>query len=218
MQIDEETEFSFISKAGVEGREILEIGCGDGRLSFRLAKAAKKLIALDPDPEKIKIAKTRTPADLAAKIRFEVGRGEKLGFATHSFDIVVYSLSFHHVERQYDALVEARRVLRPDGTLLIYEPLADGQMQRLFLLFEKEADALAEVYETIEKAGPLFSSLKKTCFSIDWTFRDSADLMDYFSKAYGEKAVMEQKDAILSIAGMPPLVLEDRLVLFEMRT
>lgn len=217
MQIDEETEFSFISKEGVRGREILEIGCGDGRLSFRLAGAAKKVIALDPDPEKIELAKNRTPLTLASKLKFEVGRGETLGFADHSVDTVLYSLSFHHIERQHDALMEARRVLRLGGTILVYEPLASGQMQRLFLLFEDELDALGQVYETIEKAGRLFSSVKKTRFSIGWKFQDSNDLLGYFSKSYGEKAVSKKKDTVLDIAGGPPLVLEDELILFELR-
>src|SRR5712692_1716100 len=50
------------------GKDILEIGCGDGRITFSYAGMARKIVAIDPLPESIKIAKEQTPRGLSRKL------------------------------------------------------------------------------------------------------------------------------------------------------
>ncbi|MCX6776297.1 MAG: class I SAM-dependent methyltransferase [Candidatus Micrarchaeota archaeon] len=222
MWIDEDSEFMNISGPDLCDKEILEVGCGDGRLSVRFAEIAKRLVAVDPNEEKLRKARKRLQN--YPEVRFEAGGGEKLQFPSHSFDIVFYSLSFHHLplNRQYDAILEAKRVLKRKGKLFIYEPIAAGQMQSLFLLFEDEFDELMEVYKTVQKAEAeaVFQSIKKKGFSINWKFDSIDDLSEFFQREYGEKAVMAKKPEILAILkgqrDTKPIVLEDRLMLIEL--
>ena len=54
----------------LEGRRILEIGCGKGRLTFPLAEIANHITAIDPGAEDIQHALEATPDHLKGKIDF----------------------------------------------------------------------------------------------------------------------------------------------------
>lgn len=72
-------------------KEVLEIGCGEGRLTFQFAGMAKRVMAIDPESEDVKIAKRGVRKNLAKKVTFRVGRGEELTFPNESFDNVFYT-------------------------------------------------------------------------------------------------------------------------------
>ena len=145
-------------------------------------------------------------------------------FPGESFDAVFYSLSFHHlpIESQYDAILEAKRVLRHNGKLLIYEPIANGQVQSLFLIFEKELDQLMEVSRTVNKAETegIFQTIKIKNFSITWKFEESYELLDFFKKEYGDNMVNEKKHEVFELLkgqiSSKPIILEDKLKLMEL--
>ena len=74
------------------GKRILEIGCGDGLLTLRLASLRPASIeALDPDPQRIRLARKDQPARYGKRIAYHVGHAENLKYPARSFDIVVFS-------------------------------------------------------------------------------------------------------------------------------
>jgi ubiquinone/menaquinone biosynthesis C-methylase UbiE len=73
-------------------KKVLEIGCGDGRLTLRLAILRPKLThAIDPNPDLIRLARKNLPSELSKEIRYKVGSAGKLKYPSKSFDIVVFS-------------------------------------------------------------------------------------------------------------------------------
>ena len=70
---------------------VMEIGCGEGRLTRRLARLGAIVHANDPDAGLIAKAKRNVPRSFAKRIRFRVGQAEKLNHASKTFDIVVFS-------------------------------------------------------------------------------------------------------------------------------
>jgi len=80
--------------AALDGARVLEIGCGDGRLTFRYAAAARSVTAIDPSEQAIVRARRAMPADLAARVRFEVGSALELDQPPASFDVALFSHSF----------------------------------------------------------------------------------------------------------------------------
>ncbi len=75
-----------------EGKRVLEIGCGDGRLTLRLAAFQPKHIeALDPDPNRIRLARKNLPARYGRRIAFHVGQAEKLRYPAEAFDTVIFA-------------------------------------------------------------------------------------------------------------------------------
>lgn len=74
------------------GKRVLEIGCGDGRLTLRLAALNPEAIeALDPDKNLIRMARKHLPARFAEKVRYHTGTAGKLKYPANAFDIVVFS-------------------------------------------------------------------------------------------------------------------------------
>jgi len=108
-----------------KNKDILEIGCGDGRLSIKYAGKARHVTAIDPNDESIATARRNLPKNLATKISFAVRRGEELGdYRSESFDIVFFSWSLccTDIPVMGRALDEAWRVLRRGGTLINLQP------------------------------------------------------------------------------------------------
>ncbi len=77
----------------LEGMRVLEIGCGDGRLTFRYAPRVASVLAVDSDPASIREARAATPPDVAERIRFEVMDAAALDVPQHEFDLVFFSWS-----------------------------------------------------------------------------------------------------------------------------
>lgn len=107
-----------------EDSDVLEIGCGSGRLTFQYAALAKSVVAIDPSAKAIAQAKNSTPKNLARRLNFHVGRGERLSFPNESFDLAFFtwSLCCTDIPAMGKALDEAWRVLRQKGMLANIQP------------------------------------------------------------------------------------------------
>lgn len=75
------------------GARVLEIGCGRGRLTRRLAGTVHSLVSIDSSPAEVARAGRLMPARLREKVHFEVGSAETLPFRDQSFQVVVLSWS-----------------------------------------------------------------------------------------------------------------------------
>jgi SAM-dependent methyltransferase len=107
-----------------DGARVLEVGCGPGHLSARLAHHGFDVTGLDLDPAMIAHAQANT--DRAAnrggrQPSFLVGDVAALAFPDRSFDLVVSTLSMHHWADPAAALAEIGRVLRPGARALIWD-------------------------------------------------------------------------------------------------
>lgn len=104
------------------GHRVLDLGCGPGAVALRVADQHPEasVIGMDPDPDVL--GRARGKAERAGLgVVFQPGFAEDLPFDDDSFDRVVSSLAFHHIDgaRQLEAAAEVRRVLRPDGLAVI---------------------------------------------------------------------------------------------------
>jgi SAM-dependent methyltransferase len=103
----------------VEGRSVLDVGCGDGTLvlAFRAAGAA---IAAGCDPDASMIAKAAESApDKGVRTAFLRGRIENLPFRDRTFDIVTAVTVLNFVPERVRAVQEMARVLKPGGRAVI---------------------------------------------------------------------------------------------------
>jgi 2-polyprenyl-3-methyl-5-hydroxy-6-metoxy-1,4-benzoquinol methylase len=66
-----ETQMLFLTAGSLEGLRVLEIGCGDGRLTRRYAEAAAHVTAIDPNAEKIARAQAELPEALHERINYQ---------------------------------------------------------------------------------------------------------------------------------------------------
>lgn len=90
------------------GERVLDLGCGDGQLTSRIAEAGASVVGVDASPEMAAAAHAR---GLAA----EVAMAERLPHESGVFDAVFSNAALHWVRDQDAMLREVRRVLRPGG-------------------------------------------------------------------------------------------------------
>lgn len=104
------------------GMRILDLACGPGNLSRRLASAVApggEVVGVDLAPGMIDVARSRG----IRNARFELMDIEELGFADASFDAAACGHGLQFVPHLARALSEARRVLRPGSTLAASVPV-----------------------------------------------------------------------------------------------
>jgi ubiquinone/menaquinone biosynthesis C-methylase UbiE len=79
--------------APVDGLRVLELGCGDGRLTFQFAGTAASVVAVDPDEERVANARRSLPADLQEKVSFAVAGAAEVKAPRRRFELALFSWS-----------------------------------------------------------------------------------------------------------------------------
>ena len=114
-----------IARVAPRGTAVLEVGCGSGALSLRLAADhGLAVTAVDVDPDEIRRARekaARTGSDGRAKPQFVVADVARMPFDDASFDLVVSTFSMHHWDDKAGGLAEIWRVLRPGSRALVWD-------------------------------------------------------------------------------------------------
>ena len=90
----EQNETRFLRQfVDVTGKRVLEIGCGEGRLTWRYAAASLSTVGVDPDTDALRVATYDRPIDLANKVHFASAKAEQLPFHKETFDIAILAWS-----------------------------------------------------------------------------------------------------------------------------
>jgi ubiquinone/menaquinone biosynthesis C-methylase UbiE len=121
-------------------------------VTFFLADRPAALIAIDPDPAAIEEARR-----VVTGVDFRIGSGEKLDFPNRWFDLVLFTLSLHHQDSKR-ALQEAQRVLKKDGEILVIEPDAEGEVERVFAVVHNEDAAKQAAQQRPAQAAKILAA------------------------------------------------------------
>lgn len=103
----------------VAGKRVLDIASGEGYGSHLLAEAAAHVTGVDIAPEVVEHAKVRYAAD---NVDFRQGDCAAIPLPDASVDVVVSFETIEHHDKHRDMIAEIKRVLRPDGLLIISSP------------------------------------------------------------------------------------------------
>jgi SAM-dependent methyltransferase len=106
---------------------ILDLGCGDGQLTERLAASGAQLTGVDLSPQMIAAARARG-------VDAREGSAESLPFADRSFDAVFSNAALHWVRNQDAMMAEVRRVLKPGGRF-VAEMAGHGNLAAMRVAF-----------------------------------------------------------------------------------
>ncbi|WP_187331505.1 MULTISPECIES: class I SAM-dependent methyltransferase [unclassified Mesorhizobium] len=122
--------------------------CGTGSFARQLAAEGAYVTAIDPGVDAIRAATAAVP-----QVSFLKGVAEALPFDEATFDIAVM-IRAPPRSRNGDAaaLREAGRVVRPDGVVIIIEPLPTGNFFSVLLLIEDETVVRQAAQRAIETA------------------------------------------------------------------
>ena len=90
----ERNETKYLHKfADFAGKRILEIGSGEGRLTWQYAKETRLTLGIDLDPDALRVATIDRPSDMENKVYFSRAMSEQLPFSKETFDIAVLAWS-----------------------------------------------------------------------------------------------------------------------------
>jgi len=125
---------AYIAFAGVkDGDRVLDVGTGTGALASALeaATTSSEIVGIDPSAGFINYAKKNVKSGRAS---FEVGDAQALRFADESFDQTMALLVMNFVPDHNKAIVEMRRVTRPQGVVsaCVWDYNAGMEMLRFF--------------------------------------------------------------------------------------
>lgn len=138
----------------LQGRTIIDVGCGNGGLVRRLAREGAEVTGIECGQAALDAARQETPI---SNERYLYGTGQDLPLPDHCADAIIYANALHHVPvaDMTRALGEAARVLKPGGHLYVQEPLAKGPYFELMRPVDDETEIRAAAQEHLAKAGDM---------------------------------------------------------------
>lgn len=116
----------------IHGKRIVDLGCGNGKLSIQLALSGNTVTGVDNSEEQIRLAHGNIPKlmqniEVSQAPKFIQAPMEETQLPPGAFDIVILSQSLHHAAKPKEALAESFRLLAPGGRILILDLLAHGE-------------------------------------------------------------------------------------------
>ena len=174
-----------------EGAKLLEIGCGMGTDLLQFARGGARCTGIDLTPRSVEITPHRFGL-YGNQGSFMIADGERLPFATESFDVVYSNGVLHHTPDTSGAIREIHRVLRKNGTakvmlyhrnslnywieIVLRRGVLAGEylrgrsseeiMSRVIEFSEHEARPLVKVYSRRE-AKALFNQFKEVIVEVE---------------------------------------------------
>ena len=118
---------------------LLDVACGPGAFALALAPRVTFARGIDLTPEMIRRALAHQAEKQITNAAFVCGDAEQLPFPDGSFDLITCQCAFHHMPKPQNMLREMVRVAKPEGRLLLIDPLGP------------ESDTKYELYNRIEQ-------------------------------------------------------------------
>lgn len=107
------------------GQRWLEVACGPGIISRRLAGKVAEVLGVDMTPAMIEVARREAAAAGAGNATFTLGDATALEQPDGAFDGVITRFSLHHIPAPGRVFEEMARVARPGGAIVVADHLAD---------------------------------------------------------------------------------------------
>ena len=194
-----------------KNKEILEIGCGDGRITAMLKRKDNNILAIEPDKEQLKLARKKV-----AGVKFQVGTMSN--FKTKKkFDLIIFSMSFHHVPVRSKRVVieKAKSLLTESGEIWLIEPAIDGQVCKIVMTL---VPAERKRIEAANKVIKEFKILKKKSIELNWYYDDFNEFSGFFQEIIGRKLTGAGIDKIKKIVqvndGKSKIIVTDKINYF----
>ena len=180
------------------GRRALEVACGSGGVTCRMAtETGASCVGVDINPIGIDAAKSAArKLQLESQVTFEaVDAGQRLPFVDESFDAIFCNDSINHLPGRADVFADWHRVLRPGGRLLFTDPIVvTGQLTNEEMLIRSSIGYF--LFTPVEHNERL---LRETGFRVD-KVRDVTGAEVEVSKRWRE-ARARRRDALVRLEG-----------------
>ena len=169
------------------GSQVVEVGCGTGKLTEPLVARGLRVDAVDPGPRMIDVARRRvSDSDL---VRFHVGRFEDVDLPAGSFDAVFSATAFHWIDPRIGWRKSAE-LLRPGGllALLSHVPVADAHTTAF-------DEGFRELWATYNPEEPPWPPLRDAATLLDDADRVCANVSEVWDELQARRHGLAVPDA-----------------------
>ena len=194
-----ENRFILKHLGNIEGKYLLDLGCGAGENSVYFAQKGAHCIAADYSPGMVNTALQLANVN-QVKVEGKVINAMQIDFPDNTFDIVYASNLLHHLPNPKVAIKEIYRVLKPGGKACFWDPLRHNP---IINVYRKIATSVRTEDETpldiniVQFVQALFSKSKYDTFWIAtlWIFLQFylIERVNPNKERYWKKIIIEQK-------------------------
>lgn len=170
-------EIYLIETLNLDNKKILELGCGNASMTKKIASNGynREIIACEVD----KIQHKKNLENNISNIKFLLAGAQSLTLEENSIDIVFMFKSFHHIPKDLmqKALIQIKRVLKPNGLLYISEPLFQGKQNELIAMFHDEEEVRIDAFNNIKEAveNETFKLFREIFFQTEVVYKNFED-------------------------------------------
>ncbi|MGB7445034.1 MAG: class I SAM-dependent methyltransferase [Coleofasciculaceae cyanobacterium] len=126
-----ENRFILKQMGDIQGKLLLDLGCGAGENSVYFAQKGARIVAADYSPGMVAATLKLAEAN-GVKIKGCTANAMALDFADNTFDFVYASNLLHHIPEPKIALQEMYRVLKPGGKVCFWDPLRHNPVINIY--------------------------------------------------------------------------------------
>jgi ubiquinone/menaquinone biosynthesis C-methylase UbiE len=154
---------------------VLDIACGTGEFERMVLSEnpAQQMVGVDISPEMLAIAQQKLHN--YSNVSFQSASASALPFPDQSFDVIVSANAFHYFDDPIAALAEIKRVLKPDGKVVILDWCKDFWLCRILDIALKWTDPAhqqcytqRELHGFLTSAGFNIDASAKIRFGLVW--------------------------------------------------
>lgn len=134
-----------------KGMKVLDVGCGTGNFSIKLAKMGCEVVGIDVSEEMLKVAEAKAREE-GLNIKFYKMDAHQMEFEDNTFDGVLSVTAFEFLKEPEKAIEEIFRVLKPNGQLLIGTINKNSKWGEMYLSKEFQENTVFKYanFKTIE--------------------------------------------------------------------
>ena len=164
----------------INNKTILDIGCGTGELCRALANNGAEISGIDPSENAIEQA-----IEQGGGAKYQTATLEEMDFAPHSFDVVIFCTSLHHIPDSDGALQIALELVKSAGKIIIVEPQPDDPLYPVYCWLDDEKEvqvkaqrAIDDVINTqqVNRTKTLYLNCKYRYASLDHLVKEMMDV------------------------------------------
>jgi ubiquinone/menaquinone biosynthesis C-methylase UbiE len=190
----------------IEIRNVLDVGTGNGAFIYVLKKTFPhaEITGIDPNLKSLEAARERYP-----EITFRQMTAEKLDLEDNVFDVVSISMALHHLPKVKKGLREIKRVVKPNGYIIINENISDNlnpaqEVHKMYHHFRSRIDRLTGKFhrKTFTKDA-ILQMLKVAELPVQFFFEQRRNINMVESEADLELRVDKMKSMLEKIKGRP---------------
>lgn len=150
-------ELDFLEKSEINfnNKNVLEVGCGTGRFTQRIAPIVNNMVCIDPDKEALIVCRNHFHQN---NIKILLGTLEVIPIPSDSFDIVVFPWSMYMIDEKKKNLQIAYNALKVGGKLVVLQANS-GE-------FEEEVAKLYSHYSSLDAYGSAYNVLSEVIGSV----------------------------------------------------